>query len=57
MLRHNRTSSKTEPNNHRNQATERSEEFQIVIHSSKALSVKFAKPASSILEAACSYVR
>jgi hypothetical protein len=35
MLWHDRTSGKTEPNDHCNQAKERPEEFQIVIHSSK----------------------
>jgi hypothetical protein len=49
MLRHKRTSSKTEPNNHCNQATKRPEEFQIVIHSSKDLSVEFAKRTVPIL--------
>ena len=47
MLGHNRTSSKTEPNDHCNQATERPKEFQIIIHPlSKRVSVtvKLAGP-------------
>jgi hypothetical protein len=49
MLGHNRTSSKTKPNDHCDQATERPKEFQIVIHpSSKRVSVTWKSAGPSL---------